>query len=235
DLRTVEVGQWEERGCKAAIIQLAGQEGVTEGRVTELGPGQTLTPVRFALDEAVYCLEGRGLCTVWASENQPKKTFEWQKHSLFLLPRNYSYQLSNTQGNAPARLLHYNSLPMAMAIIPDPKFFFDNPYADEGLVYGGDDFYSEAKVYTEDSPRGGARAMWYGNFFPDMRAWDKLVPFRGRGAGGHVVWIQYPKSSLSNHMSVFPARTYKKAHRHGPGVQIVIPTGEGYPIMWPEG
>src|SRR5438034_9721316 len=98
--------------------------------------------------------------------------------------RNYSYQLSNTQGNAPARLLHYNSLPMAMAIIPDPKVFFDNPYADEGLVYGGDDFYSEAKVYTEDSPRGGARAMWYGNFFADMRAWDKLVPFRGRGAAG---------------------------------------------------
>src|SRR5579864_1123579 len=120
DLRTVEVGQWEERGCKAAIIQLAGQEGVTEGRVTEIGPGQTLPPVRFALDEAVYCLEGRGLCTVWASENKPKKTFEWQKHSLFLLPRNYSYQLSNTQGNAPARLLHYNSLPMAMNIIPDP-------------------------------------------------------------------------------------------------------------------
>jgi hypothetical protein len=234
DLRTVDVGEWEERECKAAIIQLAGQEGVTEGRVTEIAPGQTLPPVRFALDEAVYVLEGRGLCTVWAKDGAPKRTFEWQKHSLFMLPRNYTYQLSNTQGNAPARLLHYNALPTAMAIVPDPNFFFDNPYVDESILYGDEEFYSEAKVQTRDTMMG-QRATWSGNFFPDMRAWDQLVPFKGRGAGGHVVWIQYPKSTLSNHMSVFPAQTYKKAHRHGPGVQIVIPTGEGYSIMWPEG
>src|SRR5947209_11352252 len=36
-------------------------------------------------------------------------------------------------------------------------------------------------------------------------------------------------------MSVFDAQTYKKAHRHGPGRVIVIPAGEGYSIMWPEG
>ena len=36
-------------------------------------------------------------------------------------------------------------------------------------------------------------------------------------------------------MSVFPARTYKKAHRHGPGRVIVIPAGEGFSMMWPEG
>ncbi len=36
-------------------------------------------------------------------------------------------------------------------------------------------------------------------------------------------------------MSVFPSRTYKKGHRHGPGVFIVIPVGEGYSVMWKEG
>jgi hypothetical protein len=35
---------------------------------------------------------------------------------------------------------------------------------------------------------------------------------------------------------VLPARRYKKAHRHGPGVTIVgISEGEGYVVMWPEG
>lgn len=36
-------------------------------------------------------------------------------------------------------------------------------------------------------------------------------------------------------MSMFDSRTYKKAHRHGPGRVIVVPTGEGYSVMWPEG
>ena len=40
---------------------------------------------------------------------------------------------------------------------------------------------------------------------------------------------------MSGHMSVFPPLTYKKGHRHGPGRAIIIPKGEGYSIMWPEG
>jgi hypothetical protein len=47
--------------------------------------------------------------------------------------------------------------------------------------------------------------------------------------------IKFPGSEMSCHMSVFPARTYKKAHRHGPGRVIVIPGGEGYSVMWQEG
>ena len=34
---------------------------------------------------------------------------------------------------------------------------------------------------------------------------------------------------------MFPSRTYKKQHRHGPGIVIVIPAGEGFSVMWPEG
>ena len=63
-----------------------------------------------------------------------------------------------------------------------------------------------------------------------MRAWDRLDPFRHRGAGGHVVSIRFPRSPIWSHMSVFPARTYKKAHRHGPGILIVIPSGEGFSV-----
>jgi hypothetical protein len=66
-----------------------------------------------------------------------------------------------------------------------------------------------------------------------MQAWDRLEPFWGRGAGGSVVGIQFPNSEASCHMSVFPAQTYKKGHRHGPGRAIVIPGGEGYSILWP--
>jgi oxalate decarboxylase/phosphoglucose isomerase-like protein (cupin superfamily) len=202
-----------------------------------------LPPLRFALDEIVYVVEGRGFTTVWA-EGRPKKVFEWQKHSMFLLPRNYYHQLTNTRGDRPTRLLNYNYLPIAMSIVPDARFFFGNSYADPDMVYAREgEFYSEAKIIR--SPRKGKpsdgqdspsdRAFWLGNFFPDMKAWDKLIPYKGRGAGGHAVWIRFSDSPLYSHMSVFPSRTYKKAHRHGPGVVIVIPDGEGYSIMWEEG
>jgi len=237
DLRTLELGPWEERKCNAAILEMAGQEGISEVRVTEVPPAATTAPLRLALDELVYVVEGRGLTTISAG-GRPGKTFEWQKHSLFSVPRNYHVEYSNTQGDRGARLLHFNSLPLAMQLNPDPDLYFNHEITDLSLLYGdeGSSFYSEAKVVQDtnnpDSDRG---AFWRGNFFPDMRACDNLIPFKGRGAGGHVVWIRYPSAPLWNHMSVFPSRTYKKGHRHGPGTLIVIPTGEGYSYMWPEG
>ena len=227
DIRTCEVGWWEERQCNSAILVMAGQEGQSEVRVSEIPAGKTTTPVRFALDEIVYVADGRGLTTVSGDGGSSAKTFEWQKHSLFMLPRGYTSNFSNTSGDHPARLLHYNVLPSSMDRLPDADFFFKSTYYDPSLLSDAG-FYSEAKVVqtSEQETRGGA--FWSGNFFPDMRAWDNLVPFKGRGAGGHVVWIRYPNAPLWNHMSVFGTRTYKKGHRHGPGTLIVIPQGEGY-------
>jgi len=238
DLRTLDLGWWEERQCHAAFIQLMGQEGVASAWVAEVPPGKNLPPMQFALDQLVYVASGRGITTLWAQEGKAKKSFEWQEHSLFLIPRNSFRQFSNMQGDKPARLLHYSYLPLAMSAIPEPPFFFDNPYQSADLLSDpSKDFYSEAKLVQakETNDFIGLYAFWYGNFFPDMRAWDKLDANMRRGAGGKSVFIQFPDSELYAHMSVFPAQTYKKAHRHGPGRVIVIPAGEGYSIMWEEG
>ena len=130
------------------------------------------------------------------------------------------------------RLLHYNYLPISMGIVPDPKFFFENDFVNTEIM-GEGDLYSEAT--STPSPNGQGRVIWNGRFFPDMRAWDKLHTYQERGAGGHRVGVMFAGSTMWSHMSVFPSRTYKKGHRHGPGVVIVIPAGEGYSIMWPEG
>jgi hypothetical protein len=241
DVRTLELGPWPERGCQAAFLQLAGQEGVTEARVTEVPPGKTLPPVNFGLDEVVYVAGGRGLTTIWAGPGKAKKTFEWETRSLFLLPHHHTYQLTNTQGARPARLLHVNYLPTAMQALGDPKFYFNSSYEDPARLSGdGDAGYGEAKALRLAQPHrvpggGEIREIWFGNFFPDMAAWDKLVRLTGRGAGGRVVWLQFPGSENRGHMSVFPVGTYKKAHRHGPGTVIIIPSGEGFSLLWREG
>ncbi|MFC2072876.1 cupin domain-containing protein, partial [Chloroflexota bacterium] len=143
------------------------------------------------------------------------------------------------QGDKPATLLSYNYLPLGMQAVPDPEFFFNNPYvSSHGDV--SEDFYSEAKELWNEQKEGpskdtGGRYIWYGNFFPDMRSWNKLSHTKYRGAGGHQVYIMFPNSSHTTHMSVFPNGTYKKAHRHAPGFFIVIPEGEGFSVMWKEG
>jgi len=238
DLRTVELEWWEARKCKTAFIQLMGQEGISAARITEIAPGKTLPPLKFALDEVVYVLEGRGLTTIWTGEGKPRKSFEWQKHSMFLIPRNYWHQFSNMQGDKTVRLLHYSYMPLTLSGIGDPDFLFNNPYEVKDFVAAEEtDLYSEAKMIEQDTLDVfyEKRAIWYGNFFPDMRAWDKLEANTKRGAGGRSVFIQFPNSEVSCHMSVFDAMTYKKAHRHGPGRVIVIPAGGGYSILWEEG
>lgn len=231
DLRTLELGDWPERECKVAFLQLAGQQGISEARVTEIAPGQKLPPLKFALDEVVYVVEGRGVTTVWTGGDDAPRTFEWGAHSLFLLPRHSRHQISNTSGTDRVLLLHYNYLPLAVGVAFEPGFFFENSYEPrrpEG------DLYEAARAVKRTTPRGES-VLWYGNFFPDMSVWDKTKPMRGRGAGGHSVSIQFPVSPIYSHMSVFPSGRYKKAHRHGPGVLIVIPRGEGFSVMWEEG
>src|SRR5437870_841368 len=105
DLRTVELGWWDERQCNAAFIQLMGQEGITSAIVMEIAPGKTLPPVKFALDELIYVLQGRGVSTVWTADGAPKKTLEWQDRSLSQIGSNGFLQLRNMRGDRAARLL----------------------------------------------------------------------------------------------------------------------------------
>jgi hypothetical protein len=244
DIRKIELGTWQERGCQTAFIQLVGQEGVSEARVTEIAPGEVLPPYKMAIEELVYVAQGNGTTTVWGEGAQPADghTFEWSDRGLFRVPPNQYRQFANLRGEEPVRLLHYTYLPLAMSVVPDPDFFLKNSYrADTAEAVRLRQEFSEAKQIPGGeglrwiNGKGKGVAYWYGNIFPDMSRWDDLDSNAYRGAGGRTVRIQLADSDMSCHMSVFDARTYKKAHRHGPGRVIVVPSGEGYSVMWPEG
>jgi oxalate decarboxylase/phosphoglucose isomerase-like protein (cupin superfamily) len=62
-----------------------------------------------------------------------------------------------------------------------------------------------------------------------------LIAAKERGAGGGHIRFNMAKGSMNSHISQFPTATYKKAHAHGPGAHVIILSGEGYSLMWPEG
>ena len=43
DLRSVELGWWEERQASTAFLHLKGMDGVSEARIVEIPPGKTLS------------------------------------------------------------------------------------------------------------------------------------------------------------------------------------------------
>ena len=160
---------------------------------------------------------------------------------MFLLPRHHFHQFSNTHGSRSARLPHYNYFPLLLSASPDPDAFITTNRGEMAEPLKEVDLealYAEPALKTinsEDVSWKRRGSVWVGSFFPDMSAWDKLTETRNRGAGGRSVAMEFPGSEISCHMSMFPPRTYKKAHRHGPGRAIVIPAGEGYSVMWEEG
>lgn len=232
DIRTIEVGPWEDRECNAAVMVLEGNRDFMETRITEIPPGGTLRPVKFSLDDIIYVANGQGLCTIWAGEGANKHTFEWGARSVFLVPRNYTYQLANAQGHQPARLFHYNYLPIAMSITPEPSFFFDNPALQPDVdIFAAEGVYSQA-VYTEGA--GRARGTWVAAFFPDLMAWDKTRASDSFAPGSESLGYCFPNlTSLRMGGHVLATGTYKRAHYHGGGAVIVIPGGEGMSAMWP--
>ena len=110
DLRALELGRWEERGCDAAFVQLEGQQGITETRVSEVPARAVLLPVRLAFDEVVYVVQGRGATTIWRSGGE-RKSFEWQENSMFLLLRHGSVQSFGTSVGQIATMLSFACTP----------------------------------------------------------------------------------------------------------------------------
>jgi hypothetical protein len=100
--------------------------------------------LKFALDELIYVLQGRGVTTVWTDDGAPKKTFEWQDRSLCDIGSNCYQQLSNMRGDQPARVLRYSYLPLAMSLVTDPRFYFNNPFQKAIIAKQEGDTYSEA-------------------------------------------------------------------------------------------
>ena len=225
DLMAVPLKPWQRKGGLGAFINLVGADGINDAYLCEIPPGAELHPQKHLFEELIFILSGRGATTVWV-EGGPKQTFEWQEGSLFSPPLNVWHQHFNGQGDKPARYLAVTLAPTFLNLFNDFEFVFNNNYVFKDRYPGEEDYFSKGTLHP--------RRIWESNFIADVYKF-KLQEWKERGAGGVNIRFEMAHNLMCPHISEFPVGTYKKAHRHGPGAHIVILSGQGYSLIWPEG
>src|SRR5487761_1466384 len=147
-LNKVELGPWERKGGKGAIINIPYEPLPNDAHLVEIRPGGTSEPEHHMYEETVYIVSGRGATTVW-TEDGSKQSFEWGKGSLFAIPVNATYQFFNGSGTEPARYLSVTNAPVVMRLYHNLDFIFNTPFVfkdrfgdDEGYFSGDGTLYS---------------------------------------------------------------------------------------------
>jgi quercetin dioxygenase-like cupin family protein len=227
DLAGLPVVPWGRTGTSGSFINLVGSGRTCGAYVCEIPPRGESKPQRYLFEQLIYVLKGRGGTTVW-NEGTKKQTFEWQEGSLFSPPLNAWHQHFNAQGAEPASFVTLTDAPQMINRFRNLDFIFGNafPFLDR---FSGEDGYYNGKGKEIATYR-----TWESNFIPDVRDF-KLKDRSARGQGATGIRLHLAANTMSAHIEQYPAGTYPRAHRHGPGAHIVILSGEGYSFFWEEG
>jgi oxalate decarboxylase/phosphoglucose isomerase-like protein (cupin superfamily) len=225
DLSEVKLKPWARRGGRGVYINHEASRTSNDCYVCEIPPGKELAPQRQLFEEMIYVLAGTGSTSVWNGAGQ-KMIFEWGKGSLFAIPLNCWHQHFNGSGQVPARFVAVTNSPGIINLYEDTDFIFNTDHDFKSRFNGEPDYFAN---------RGTQKGLLLEtNFVADADNLP-LISAKERGAGGGHIRFNLAKGSMNCHISQFPVATYKKAHCHGPGAHVIIMSGEGYSLMWPEG
>ncbi|MGE0652710.1 MAG: cupin domain-containing protein [Alphaproteobacteria bacterium] len=230
DLKDVALGPWQRTGGLGAFINLEGAGNTNNCYVAEVPGGGKTTPMRHLYEELVYILQGSGATRI-SNEQGASHTFEWQAGSLFAIPMNTTFQHFNTSGTAPARYVAVISAPVVMNLFHNAEFVFNTPFDFTDRYNGEQAFDGDGELWLN---RRGTFKIWETNFVPNADTFQ-LYKRGNRGAGGSYLCFELAHNTMVAHISEFPVGTYKKAHRHGPGANVIILGGKGFTLLWEDG
>jgi oxalate decarboxylase/phosphoglucose isomerase-like protein (cupin superfamily) len=225
NLRTVELKPWARRGGRGVYLNHEASRNSNDCYVCEIPAGGKLAPQRQLFEEMMLILSGRGSTAVWNDAGQ-RITFEWKAGALFAIPVNAWHQHFNGSGKEPVRYVAVTNAPIVISLYDDIDFVFNTRYDFKNRFAGEPDYFA---------PKNEQKGLLLDTNFVADAVSLPLFSAKERGAGGGHTRFNMAKGSMNSHISQFPVGTYKKAHAHGPGAHVIVLSGEGYTLMWPEG
>lgn len=226
DVAAVALRPWPQmgEGVTGLYLRLADYQ-INDGRLLEIPAGGSTVSQRHLYEKGVYIIGGNGY-TVFQQEGKPPDRVEWGPGDLFSVPLNVRHQHFNS-GGGPARLLAVTSFPLVLNVMADEEFVSRNPHVFSSRYDGAPDYFTQL--------RNDEDIVVSANFVEDIRL-TATHPFAFRGVGNRSTrWEMAGNSMLSLHISELAPRTYKKAHRHTSDAFILLLSGEGFSLTWPEG
>jgi mannose-6-phosphate isomerase-like protein (cupin superfamily) len=227
DLTEVQTAPWAATGARGAIIRLDGADETNGSYVLKVDRGTATTWSHHVYEEMFFAVAGRGTIELRSAGQITRQ--EWGPGAVFAPPLNVEYRI---QAATDSTIYCVNAAPPVLNLFHNRAFAFDNPFqfSDRGRPVGdGERGYFDNRGRLWKRPDGAG--VWETTFVDDVNTFE-LPALARRGGQGQMVTFQFGEGSLIAHISQFPSGQYKKAHRHGPGANIVILGGEGYSLLW---
>jgi uncharacterized RmlC-like cupin family protein len=223
DVRTVPLKPWPEMGVNGLYMRMADYQ-IIDGWVLEIPPKGSTKPMRHMFEAGVYFFGGPGH-TIIHQENKRPLRIDWKKRSLLSIPLNVKYQHFN-DGDEPVRMVAVTSFPFVINSTNSEKFIWENSFT-------FNDRYDGQENYLTENTRANER-LTVTNFVPDalefkLEAWEQ----RGKGST-NMHWRMAGNTMIELHVSEMPSGEYKRAHRHTSDAFVMLLSGDGYSLTWPE-
>lgn len=224
DVRKEPLRPWPDMGVNGLYVKMADYQ-ITDGWILEIPPKGSTKPQKHMFESGIYFFGGPGHTIIQQEGRRPQRV-DWKYRSLFSIPLNVTYQHFN-DSDQPVRLVAVTSFPFSMNSTNSEKYVFDNPFAFRDR-YDAEEDFSKKNVKVRNN-------LTETNFVEDALEF-KLDAYDHRGKGTtNTHWSMSGNTMIDLHVSEIPGGLYKRAHRHSSDAFILLLSGDGYSLTWPEG
>lgn len=224
DARTEPLQHWDAMGVDGLYIKMADYQ-ITDGWILEIPPKGQINPQKHMFEAGMYFFGGPGHIIIQQDGEEPQRA-EFGHRTLFSVPLNVAYQIFN-DSDEPVRIVAVSSFPFIMNSMNNEDFVFNNPFAFRDRYDGDEGFFHESEHVRDN--------LTVTNLVKDALEFE-LDEYDHRGVGTtNTHWTMAGNTMIDLHVSEMPSGKYKKAHRHSSDAFILLLSGEGYSLTWPEG